>query len=547
MNSKPHPAVSDEGSPAPGEAVDLRVKWRETPHQPGVYLMRDRFGTVIYVGKARDLRKRLGNYFQPSRQTLSDLKTRALIRSIHDFDVHVVRHETEAVLLETKWIKEFRPRYNVSFRDDKRLLMVRAHPGEVCPKLQLTRLKKDDGARYLGPFAHSGALRETIDWLNRKFGLRVCRARDPGEKEYRHCHADVIKNCSAPCIGRIPPEDYRARVAEAVRILESGDKDMLDALRRDMEAAAGDLDFERAARLRDAMASIGKTLKRTRRFTRGRGEPAAPDHDPLADVEVLGRVLGLPTLPLVIECFDISNISTTYSVASMVRFTNGKADSSAYRRYRIRGVEGQNDFASMAEVVRRRYGRILRELAGGEGEEADAESQECQADAAARRARRGSAEAGSGGKGAAVRLPDLVVVDGGKGQLSSAMKELQALGLWDLPVIGLAKQREEIFRPGSEHPLVISHDSGAIKLLQRVRDEAHRFANGYHQILMRRRVRESLLDDAPGMSQRRKQALIEAFGSVARLRRATPAQIAGLPGFSRAYAEKLVDWLAKPG
>lgn len=528
-----------ESDPKP--APDPRRKWRDAPHKPGVYLMRDRFGTVIYVGKARDLRRRLAHYFQPSRQTLANAKTRALIHSIHDLETHVVRHETEALLLEMKWIKEFRPRYNVSFRDDKRFLMVRAHLDDPCPKLQLTRLKKDDGARYLGPYAHSAALRETIDWLNRKFGLRTCRPRNPGEKDHKHCHADRIKNCSAPCIGRISPEEYRERVAEAMRILETGDRATLKAMERDMEEAAATLDFEKAARLRDALAAIRKTVKRTRRFTRGRGEPAPAN--PLDDVLDLQQALGLATAPLVMECFDISNISNTYSVASMVRFTNGVPDSAAYRRYRIKGVDGQNDFASMAEVVRRRYRHMLAALrkAGRH----DPESQETPADAAQRIAAQASSEQTPTREARDARIPDLIVVDGGKGQLSSAVAELQALGLWDIPVIGLAKQREEIFRPGSEFPLVLPHDRAALKLLQRIRDEAHRFANGYHQVLLRRRIRESLLDDAPGMTPRRKEILLREFGSVARLRRADASEIAALQGISRAFADALLQWLRR--
>jgi excinuclease ABC subunit C len=518
---------------APHESrPDPKVKLRDVPHQPGVYLMRDRLKKVIYVGKARDLRKRLSHYFQPSRQTLADLKTRALIRSIWDFDIHIVRNESEALLLEGKLIKEYRPRYNISFRDDKRFLLVRVQLDDPAPRLQLTRLKKEDGARYFGPYAHTGALRETVDWLNRKFGLRVCRPRHPDESDYRHCHADIIKNCPAPCIGRISRDDYHARVLAALRVLEGGDKAMLDGMRDDMESAAAALDFEKAARLRDAIDALKKTTAPTRRFTRGRGEPLGPGIDPMADVQDLQDALGLALPPLTMECFDISNISSTYAVASMVRFENGKPDSANYRRYRIRTVEGQNDFASMAEVVRRRYGRILRELAP----EADPESQEDPAEVAARAAR----QAKSSGR-PAVNLPDLVIVDGGKGQLGMAVEELRALGLWDLPVIGLAKEREEIHRPGSEFPLLLPHSRGAIKLLQRIRDEAHRFANGYHQILLRRRVRESQLDDIPGMSPAKKQKLLAEFGSVERLRRRTPEDLAALPGISLDFARTVLD------
>ena len=353
--------------------------------------------------------------------------------------------------------------------------------------------------------------------------------------DFRHCHADVIRNCCAPCVGRVSREDYLARVEQAVRVLEGTDKSILDEIEREMAAAAAGLDFERAARLRDALAALRTTMNPSRRFTRGQGQPLGPDIDPLADLADLQEALGLAAPPLTMECFDISNISATYSVASMVRFQNGRPDSKNYRRYRIRNVQGQNDFASMSEVIRRRYGRILRDL-GAEGEEA---SQEGAAEAAHRAAGRAEAE----GR-VVVRLPDLVVVDGGKGQLGMAVRELRALGLWDLPVIGLAKEREEIFRPGADHPLVLPHERGAIKLLQRLRDEAHRTANGYHQILLQRRVRESLLDDCPGMSPNKKRILLEAFGSVERLRKRTAGEIAAVPGISAAFARTVVAWLA---
>ena len=516
----------------------LRAKWRETPHQPGVYVMRDRFNLVIYVGKARDLRKRLGNYFQPSRQTLADIKSRALIRSIWDFDTHLVRNEAEALLLEAKLIKDYRPRYNISLRDDKRYPMVRANPDGPAPRLQLTRLKKDDGARYFGPFVHGNALRATVDWLNARFGLRTCRFRDPGEEEYRHCHADVIKNCTAPCIHRISPDAYRARLEAAMRVLAGDDKSVIPTLRAEMEEAAAKLDFEAAARLRDVIDALGKTTERARRFARGTGQPLGPGIEPLEDVRDLQQALGMAFPPVTMECFDISNISATYSVASMVRFENGRPDSANYRRYRIQSVDGQNDFASMAEVIRRRYRRVL----GGLASQIDPDSQE----APAEQARRAAAATTPGPTGQrVVSLPDLIVVDGGKGQLAMAVKELQALGLWDVPVIGLAKQREEIFRPGIELPLVLPHERGAIRLLQRLRDEAHRTANGYHQILLRRRVKESQLDDCPGMSATKKQRLLASFGSVDRLRRRRPEEIAALPGISLAFAKALLAFLGK--
>jgi len=518
--------------------ADFRELLRQVPHRPGVYLMRDRFHSVIYVGKASDLRRRLSHYFQASRKTLENLKTRALINSIWSFDWHVVRNESEALLLEAKLIKEIRPRYNVNFRDDKRFYMVRVHMDDALPRFRLTRLRKEDGARYFGPFAHSRELRETIDWLNRHFGLRVCRPLLPGAEDYRHCHADIIRNCSAPCIGRISPEAYRQRVEEACAVLDGRNREVLVDLRGEMEEAAAELDFEKAAKLRDVATSLTKTMAPSRRFVRGRGVPRGPEEagNALADVSELRDALGLETLPLLMECFDISNISDTYSVASMVRFRNGLPDNRHYRRYRIRGVEGQNDFASIAEVVRRRYGRILGDM--NKRHPQAAESQED----ALNLARRLVAEEQQGGAPGLV-VPDLVIVDGGKGQLAMAMRELQRLGLHGLPVIGLAKQREEIWRPEASGPVILPADSGALKLLQRIRDEAHRFANAYHQLLLKKRMRESLLDDIPGMSTVKKQRLLEAFGSVARLRRQPVEKIASVKGISANFARKLLEAL----
>lgn len=511
--------------------ADPKAKLQEVPHQPGVYLMKDRLGSIIYVGKARDLRKRMSSYFLASRLTRADLKTRALIDSICDFEYHVVRNEAEALLLEGKLIKDYRPRYNVSFRDDKRFLLLKIDPADPWPRFQMTRLKKEDGARYFGPFAHSGALRATVDWLNRRFGLRVCRPREPGENDYRHCNADIIRNCAAPCIGRIDRPAYLARVEEACRVLEGkGKRDIFEDIRADMAKAAERLDFERAAILRDVIDNLQKTLEPTRQFSRGRGVPTTVK--PLEDLAELGEVLHLSGPPRVMECFDISNVSSNHIVASMVRFTDGRPDNQNYRRYRIRTVEGQDDFASMAEVIRRRYARILLENAGADP---NAEfSQEDVVEAQRRLAREGRAK---------ILLPDLVIVDGGKGQLGMAVKELRALGLQELPVVGLAKQREEVFVPGRSEPILIPHDQGALKLLQRIRDEAHRFANGYNSLLLRRRMKESLLDDCPGISPKRKQMLLEKFGSVARLRKSSPAEIAGMPGISLKTATAMLDWL----
>ena len=510
---------------------DLKAKLREVPHQPGVYLMKDRLGSIIYVGKARDLKRRVSSYFMASQKMRASHKTRALIDSIHDFEIHTVRNEEESFLLEGKLIKDYRPRYNVAFRDDKRFLLARIRLEDPWPRFITTRTKKEDGGQYFGPFPHSSALQHTLDWLNRSFGLRVCPPLLPGLNDYQHCNADIIRNCSAPCTGRISREQYMVCVEEACRILEGkGRRELLDQLKAEMEQAAANLEFEKAANLRDVWQNLGKTLTPMRQFSRGRDLPSAVK--PLVDLAELGEELGLAGPPHVMECFDISNVSSNHIVASMVRFTDGRPDNQNYRRYRIKTVAGQDDFASMAEVVRRRYSRILLE---NRVVDPDAEfSQETPLEALRRLARDGRAK---------IVLPDLVIVDGGKGQLGMAVKELRALGLHELPVIGLAKQREEIFIPGKSEPLLISHDRGALKLLQRIRDEAHRFANDYNALLYRRRMRESLLDECPGMSPAKKQRLLKKFGSVARIKASSVEEIAKLPGISKSSAETLLRFL----
>src|ERR1700746_1005893 len=337
---------------------DLIEKLRDIPHKPGVYLMKDRLNRIIYVGKARDLRKRLGQHFMPSRRANADLESRSLLDSVWDFEIHLVRNEPEALLLEGKLIKEFRPKYNISFRDDKRFLLVKVNLSDPIPRFQLARLKKDDGCRYFGPFAHAGALRSTLRWMRKRFGIRSCTVPKPGEADYRRCLDHIIKNCSAPCIRRVSLEEYKLRVLQACEFLDGQSQEMLRQIENDMQSAAERLDFEKAAELRNLLEDMRRTTRPVRRFTRG---SLPTSIDPEADLRSLADALLLPIPPATMECFDISNISTTHVVASMVSFRNGVPDKSNYRRYRIRTVEGQDDFASMAEVVHRRYSRVLLE------------------------------------------------------------------------------------------------------------------------------------------------------------------------------------------
>jgi len=501
-------------------ADHIRKKLGTLPHKPGIYLMRDRFGTVIYVGKARDLRKRVSQYFQPSRRLGWDLKFKALTEAIHDLDVHVVKSEPEALLLEGKLIKEFHPRYNISFRDDKRFLMLKVNLNDEIPRFTLTRLKQDDGARYFGPFPNSGALRNTLALVRRQYHLRGCRPLRPTERDYKHCLYAHLKYCTAPCIGNVGREEYLGQVKAACDFLEGQCAEMQEQLEGEMKKAAAAQEYERAAQLRDLLGDLRSTTKKVSRFERvPYSLPQAID--PAKDLAELGRVLGLAGPPERIEGFDVSNISTTFKVASLVSFRNGRPDRANYRRFKIKTVEGQDDFASLAEVVKRRYTRVLKES----------------------KVQSPKSKVGPSGAGGERGLPDLIVVDGGKGQLGAARAELEKLGLAHVPAIGLAKEFEEIYRPGQKEPLRLARESGALKLLQRVRDESHRVANTYNAQLRLRKISESILDEFPNIGERRKTALLKKFGSVQRMRLASVEQIAAVPGFGGKAAAELKAFL----
>ena len=577
----------------------IRQKLGESPHRPGVYLMKDRLGTVIYVGKARDLKKRLSQYFQASRRLGWDVKFNALVEAIHDFDVHVVRSEPEALLLEGKLIKEFLPRYNVSFRDDKQFLLLKVNLNDPIPRFTLTRMKQSDGARYFGPFANSGAIRRTLQMVRRQFNLRGCRPLNPDASDYRHCLYGNLKFCTAPCIGNVTAEQYRHQVQAACDFLSGQCSEMADQLDAEMRRAAAAQDYEKAAQLRDTISDLRRATEKTRDFARmPRNLPISLD--PESDLIELARVLGLPQPPQRIEGFDISNISGTLAVASMVSFWCGRPDRVNYRRFRMKTVVGQDDFACMAEAVQRRYSRLLREAAGAAepGEEEgrgvtsemqkavddvsrevrqrqaqlplessskagnpEEDSQQVQADAPPdgwdpEEDLRSSAAAeaspppvaGRSRRGSPGGMPDLILIDGGKGQLNAALAQLRKLGLGSIPIVGLAKEFEEIYRPGVSEPLRLGLDSPAVKLLQRVRDESHRVANGYNAQLRLRKISESVLDEFPGIGEARKAALLKKFGSVQRLRLATVEELAEIPGFGgKAAADLKAFLLARQG
>jgi excinuclease ABC subunit C len=403
--------------------------------------------------------------------------------------------------------------------------MLKVNLNDPIPNFTFTRFRKDDGARYFGPFSNSGALRNTLALVRRQFNLRGCRVFTPGEADYKHCLYAHLKYCTAPCIGNVTREQYLEQVNAACDFLAGQCREMKEQLEVEMKKAALAQDFEKAAALRDLIRDLKETTKKERKFER------VPYTLPFSispenDLVELARVLGLREPPQRIEGFDISNISGTFAVASLVSFKHGRPDRANYRRFKIKTVEGQDDFAGMAEVVKRRYLRLLRES----GRDAVSASQN--SGTAARRPSR------------VTNMPDLILIDGGKGQLNAACAELKKLGLEKIPVIGLAKEFEEIYLPGESKPLRLGLNHPAVKLLQRIRDECHRVANSYNAQLRIKRISESVLDEFPGIGDRRKQALLKKFGSVQRLRTATLEQIAEVPGFGGKAAMELKKFLA---
>jgi len=479
----------------------VRFSAQDTPNQPGVYVFRNATGEVIYVGKARSLRKRLANYFQPSRRLTADPKLRALIHSIHSYETLPVATEAEALLLESRLIKQYDPRYNIELRDDKRFLHVCVDPAEPFPRLRLVRLRKEDGRLYFGPFPRAGALRQTVDFLSRRFGLRSCRVREPGPEARRHCHDHVIRACLCPCQGTVAPAAYAAMLRQALDVLGGDCGPVVADLRERMAAAAAGRRFEQAAEFRDIIENLEAVCVPIRRFARAtlseRGQRGDQD-ERLTDLQA---VLGLGSVPGHIECFDMSCIGGRMAVGSMVCFQGGRPATSEYRRYRIRSERAVDDTAMMREVVARRYRRVMQE-----------------------------------GR----PFPDLVVVDGGPMQLQAALLALAEVGAPPVPLIGLAKRFETIHVAGRADPITLPAHQPGLRLLQAIRDEAHRFANAYHRALRQRRIADSALLEVEGVGKGRCAALLKALGSVRRIRDLPVAEIAAaVPGLGPALAERV--------
>lgn len=486
----------DNGNTPP----NLKEKVRRLPDKPGVYLMKDRLGRIIYVGKAKSLKKRVSSYFTPSRAMTWHPKIRALIEMIADFETIEVKSEPEALLLEGKLIKQWKPRYNTDFTDDKRFLLVRVDLNEELPRFRLTRIKKDEHSRYFGPFAHSGLLRKTLSQMRRQYGILLNDATPQRQPDGTWQLYDDVRQELFGFQNITTTENYRRRVDDACTFLEGKSREWLESLRAEMASAAERQEFEKAAELRDIVFALEKTLSKTRKFERDHPVVTADDDA----VTALGEALGLPTPPRVMECFDISHISGTFVVASMVQFVDGKPDKNNYRRFQIKSFVGNDDFRAMEEVVGRRYRRLRDEQRA---------------------------------------FPNLLVIDGGRGQIGAALKAFVALEAEPPALIGLAKKHETIIFPDERAPLNLPLNSPALNLLQRLRDEAHRFANTYNADLRSKKIRESILDDFDGLGDARRAALMARFGDIDRLKAATVEQIEEVEGFGPKLSAQLHEFL----
>jgi excinuclease ABC subunit C len=449
------PDKTSETSPADTDVVAAArdrslaaEKVKSFPTTPGVYLMKDAAGRVIYVGKAKNLRARAGSYFLKAAE--QDRRTADLVREIRDIDFLEAESEVDALLLESRLVKDVQPRFNSDLKDDKTFPYLQITTHEDYPRVEFTRTPKQKGVKLYGPFTSAGSLRGAIVVLQRIFKFRTCTldiaADDEQWRWFRPCLLASIGQCTAPCNLRISKEDYRKDINRLKTFLEGGKKRLLEEMRHDMLAASARLEFEKAARLRDEIRLL-ETLDQ-RGDLEENVQPEVFLVDPKKGLTGLEKVLGLAKPPRVIEGVDIAHLHGNETVASLVQFIDGLPFKPGYKRYRIKSVDGIDDFKSIHEVVSRRFARLAREGAS---------------------------------------LPDIFLIDGGKGQLSAALDAVESLGIEPPCMISLAKREEEIFLPGRSEPLRLSRDSYSLRLLEYVRDEAHRFAQHYHHLLRSKR------------------------------------------------------------
>jgi excinuclease ABC subunit C len=441
MTAEQAPENADSQNPP----SDLpRDKVRQFPTSPGVYLMKDAEGLVIYVGKAVNLRSRASSYFTKAAET--DRRTAELVTEIADLDYIETDSEVDALLMEARLIKDIQPRFNALLKDDKTFPYLQITTHEDFPRVEFTRKPRSRGVRLYGPFTSAGKLRGTIAVLQKIFRFRTCTldidADDDRWRWFRPCLLASINQCTAPCNLRISKEDYREDIRRLRMFLDGKKSRLLKQMQKQMLEASKELKFEKAARIRDDIEALN-TLN-LRGDLEEHAQPEVFYVDPKKGLAGLKKVLQLPELPRRIEGMDIAHLQGGETVASLVQFIDGLPFKHGYKRYRIRSVEGVDDFASMREVVTRRFRRLSQE---GES------------------------------------FPDLLLIDGGKGQLNAALQAMQALGIKPPTTISLAKREEEIYIPGQDEPLKLSRHSFALRLLQYVRDESHRFAQHYHHTL----------------------------------------------------------------
>ncbi len=459
--------------------------------------MRDRRGVIIYVGKAKDLHRRVSSYFRPGAKHAP--KVRSMVDTVYDFEFMTVKNEAESLLTEASLIKKYKPHFNILMRDDKRYLALRADPAADWPRFQCVRIVRDDGARHFGPFPSAPIVRTAKDFVEKRYGIRNCDEIQPCEETHRHCLADVIRTCSAPCLGRISPEEYRARFEEACAFLDGKRPEVLAEVEAEMKAAAARSDFEKAARLRDTMFALKEMTKS--HFVRR--SPEMREADARRGCEELAAAIGLDRPPRIIECVDISNLFGTHNVASLVVAREGLPDGRYYRHFKIKSFEGADDPRAMAEIVRRRYGPESTLL-------------------------KTSPRA------------DLYICDGGITQLRAARAVFAELGITDIPTIGLAEKQELIVLDDGRPDIWLPRDSQALFVITRLRDEAHRFAITFHRNLREKAIRESVLDEVPGIGEAKKVKLLKRFKSVYGLARASVGDIATTAGVNETIAAEVL-------
>ncbi len=438
---------------------------KNIPDLPGAYLMKGASGGVLYVGKAASLKKRVSSYFRRGAGISHRIKM--MLEQARDISFFVTASEAEALIAESALIKRYRPRYNVALKDDKSYPHLKLTVKEKFPRLILTRKKRDDGSLYYGPYTDVKLLRRALGIMKKIFPLRIC-TRIP-KRPCLHYH---IRQCYGPCIRAIDRRAYGDIVKELKLFLSGRREKLIDGLSKKMRKAARRHDYEKAARLRDRMVALSVIRTPAGQGGRSGGRP----YD---EIISLMHLLGLKRAPRRIEAYDISNISGKEAVGSMVTFVDGRPSKQDYRKFRIRGVKGIDDYKMMKEVIRRRYERVKKER---------------------------------------LPCPDLIIVDGGKGQLNAALSELNILGFERIPVIGIAKRFEHIYLKKRKEPVIFSERSAVLHLIERLRNEAHRFAIAYHHKLRSKKLTASLLDGIDGVGEKRKKALLRKFGSIRKIK-----------------------------